>query len=156
MHTQIQLHPTHRCVNIASDSGRVCRPLLVVEKGKVLLTQAHMNELRDGKREWKDFVREGIVEYLDVNEENSAEIALSEAQLASPNVYTHVEIDPLTILGVCAGLIPYPHHNQSPRNTYQCAMGKQAMGAIAQNQVLTRPAMAHALQARATPSALLP
>ena len=37
-----------------------------------------------------------------------------------------MEIDPLTILGVCAGLIPYPHHNQSPRNTYQCAMGKQA------------------------------
>jgi hypothetical protein len=29
----------------------------------------------------------------------------------------------IIIIGVVAGLVPYPHHNQSPRNTYQCAMG---------------------------------
>ena len=71
----IQLHPSHRCVNIASDSGRVCRPLIIVEAGVSKLKEHHMAEIAEGRRVWDDFVREGVIEYLDVNEENSAEIA---------------------------------------------------------------------------------
>ncbi|KAK2995065.1 hypothetical protein RJ640_028235, partial [Escallonia rubra] len=128
----IFVNEKQRCVYIASDSGRVCRPLVIADKGVSRIKERHIKELKDGLRDFDSFLQEGLIEYLDVNEENNALIALYEGEAKAET--THIEIEPFTILGVCAGLIPYPHHNQSPRNTYQCAMGKQAMGNIAYNQ----------------------
>ena len=50
------------------------------------------------------------------------------AALTFGNVPTHVEIDPTNMLSVIASLTPFSDFNQSPRNMYQCQMGKQTMG----------------------------
>ncbi len=106
-----------QAVHIASDAGRICRPMIIVEKRRPKVTSEHIVKLQKGILKFDDFLEKGLIEYLDVNEENDSYIALYEKEIIPAT--THLEIEPFTILGAVAGLIPYPHHNQSPRNTYR-------------------------------------
>ncbi|QIW95913.1 hypothetical protein AMS68_001431 [Peltaster fructicola] len=54
-------------------------------------------------------------------------IACTEPEVVSGDS-THLEEDPTNILSIVANQTPFPDFNQSPRNMYQCQMGKQTMG----------------------------
>jgi len=158
-------------VIINCDEGRLRRPLVVLENGRTALTRRNIEDIRADKTKWADLIRDGVIEWIDAEEEEDSFIAVdpfevpdrcpscgwaispTDVDWMDPGVeggqatlrcrhcrsdmtvplaitaeHTHMEVDPMVILGVAASVVPYPEHDSSPRVTMGSGMAKQSLG----------------------------
>ena len=122
---QPELEGSTKRLYVNCNAGRVLRPVIIVKDGKSALTQDLLEKILKNLLHWNDLIRMGVIELIDANEEENCLITFDDKNVKK---YTHIEIFPSAILGAGASIIPYPEHNQSPRNTYESAMAKQSLG----------------------------
>jgi DNA-directed RNA polymerase II subunit RPB2 len=151
MFTSISWHVIPNEIHILTESGRCCRPVYVIHRGKLLI-EDHIKDVKAGRKGWHDLLGGKTpptrvasydikalektmvpIEFIDVEETSCSLIAMDPSCLVDGRPYTHCEIHPSTILSVLTLNIPLCQHNQAPRNIFSGAQGKQAIGIYATN-----------------------
>ena len=119
-------------IRVCNDGGRLTRPLLrVSDSNELVITSPVIDDIHNNILNWDDLLTDcriptSVLEYIDAEEQSWSMIAVHPRDLKAVTIddkiykYTHCEIHPSTMFGVAASCIPFPEHNQSPRNTYQC------------------------------------
>jgi len=125
-HVSIGADKTYEEVHVNTDAGRLMRPLIVVENGKSKLTKDHIKKVSEGAMTWNDLVGNGIIEYVDAEEENGSIVALYEDDVTSKN--SHIEVTPIAILGISASLVPFAQHDRGDRVNFGAKMSGQSLG----------------------------
>jgi DNA-directed RNA polymerase subunit B len=120
-----------KTIYISTESGRVLRPLIIIENGISKLKNEHLVQIEQEEIKWRTLVEKGIIEYLDAAEEENALVALNEESITQE--HTHLEIDPISLFGTVTSLVPYGNHDQSSRLNRGSKTQKQALGLYSAN-----------------------
>jgi DNA-directed RNA polymerase subunit B len=130
-HVSVGFDSIFQEININTDAGRLMRPAIIADGGKSRLKPQTLEKVVKGEMAWGDLLTQGIIEYIDAEEEDTAQLALSESDITPAT--THIEITPIAIMGLAACLVPFAEHNRGDRVNFGAKMSGQALGVFAKN-----------------------